>query len=56
MEALSSILKRVMEGGFIKGFLASGKGGEGMVVFHLLFANDALIFCDLDKEHLEALS
>ncbi|RVW20905.1 hypothetical protein CK203_113003 [Vitis vinifera] len=30
MEALSSILKRVMEGGFIKGFLASGKGGEGM--------------------------
>nr|CAN64366.1 hypothetical protein VITISV_031303 [Vitis vinifera] len=30
MEVFSSILKRAMEGGFIKGFLASGRGGEGM--------------------------
>ncbi|RVW79820.1 hypothetical protein CK203_047620 [Vitis vinifera] len=29
MEALYSILERAMEGGFIKGFLASGRGGEG---------------------------
>ena len=27
-----------------------------MVVSHLPFANNTLIFCDLDKEHLEALS
>ena len=56
MEVFSSILKRAMEGGFIKGFLASGRGGEGMVVSLLLFVDDTLIFCDLDKEHFEVLS
>ena len=27
-----------------------------MVASHLLFVDDTVIFCDLDKEHLEALS
>ena len=27
-----------------------------MVVSHLLCVDNTLIFCDLDKEHLEALS
>ena len=27
-----------------------------MVVSHLLFVDNTFIFCDLDKEHLEALS
>ena len=56
MEALSSILKRAMEGGFMQGFLASGKGGVGMVVSYLLFVDDTLIFCDSNEEHLESLS
>ena len=53
MEVLSSILKKAMERGFIQGFLASGRGGEGKVVSHLLFANGTLIFNDSNKEHLE---
>lgn len=51
MEALSCILKKTMEGGFIQGFLARGIGGVGRVVPHLLFANDTLIFSDSNKEH-----
>ena len=56
MEVLSSILKKAMERGFIQGFLASGRGGEGKVVSHLVFANGTLISNDSNKEHLEALS
>ena len=55
METLSSILKKGLEGGFIKGFLASRRG-VGRAVSHLLFPNDTLIFSDSNKEHLEALS
>ncbi|RVW80336.1 hypothetical protein CK203_039228 [Vitis vinifera] len=56
MEALSSILKKVMERGFNQGFLASRRGDVGTVVSHLLFVDDTLISCDSNKEHLEALS
>ena len=31
MEALSSILKRALQGGFLEGFMAGGRGGEGDV-------------------------
>ena len=40
MEAFSCILKRDSQGGFLEGFLASRKGGEGMAVSYPLFAND----------------
>ena len=55
MEALSSILKRALQGGFLKGFMA-GRGGEGVVVSHILFVNGTLVFCDASKEHVEVLS
>ena len=41
-----------MERGFRVGFLASGRGGVGMIVFYLLFVDDTLILCD-SNEHLE---
>ncbi|RVW72345.1 putative mitochondrial protein [Vitis vinifera] len=56
MEALSSILKRALQGGYLEGFMAGGRGGEGVVVSHLLFADDTLVFCDASKEHVEVLS
>ena len=56
MEVLSYILKRVMEGGYLEGFLASGKGSVSMVVSHLLFVDDTLILYDSNKEHLEFMS
>ena len=46
METLSIILKNAFEGGFIKGFLASGREGVGKESSHHLFAEDTLIFSD----------
>lgn len=56
MEALSKILRRVKEGGFIIGLKVGGKGGNGLALIHLLFANNILIFYDSIQEHLEFLS
>ena len=44
MEALSCLLKRVKVGGFLLGWQVRGKGEEGVEVFHLLFADDTLLF------------
>ena len=56
MEALSSILKRALQGGFLEGFMAGGRGGESVVVSHILFVDGTLVFCDASKEHVEVLS
>ena len=36
--------------------MASGRGGEGVTVSRLLFADDTLVFCDASKEHVKVLS
>lgn len=56
MEALSSILNKALQGGFLEDFMDGGRGGEGVVVSHILFADDTLVFCDASKEHVEVLS
>ncbi|RVW12497.1 putative mitochondrial protein [Vitis vinifera] len=43
METLSSILKRALQGGYLEGFMAGRRGGEGVVASHLLFADDTLV-------------
>ena len=40
MEALSCLLKRAKEGGFLLGWQLSGRGGVGVEITHLLFADD----------------
>ncbi|KAL6335984.1 hypothetical protein AAG906_003610 [Vitis piasezkii] len=47
MEALSSLLLRAREGGFISRFKVKGRGGEGKEVSHLPFANDTIAFARL---------
>ena len=56
MGALSWILSRAREGGFISSFKVGGRRREGMEVFHILFVNDTVILCDVNQEHLEHLS
>ena len=46
MEALSCLLRRAREGGYLTDFKVNGKGGEGLEVTHLLFADDTLVFCE----------
>jgi hypothetical protein len=50
MEVLSRMLGRTEEGGFIRGFQAGRT--DGLCVSHLLYADDTIIFCDVNPEHL----
>ena len=50
MEALSRLLLKAWECGFILGFKLGGKGGGGEEVSHLLFANDTIVFGEASQE------
>ena len=52
MEALSGLLKRVVEGNFISGCKSGGRDGRELVVSHLLYANDTVLFCEANSEQL----
>ena len=46
MEALSRLILKAQDGGFILGFKVGGKGGDGEEISQLLFADDTIIFCE----------
>ena len=46
MEALSCLFKKAKEGGVLSGWQLSDKGGAGVEITHLLFADDSLVFCE----------
>jgi hypothetical protein len=50
MEVLSRMLGCTEEGGFIRGFQAGRT--DGLCVSHLLYADDTIILCDANPEHL----
>ena len=52
MEILSKILKKVEASGLIRGFQATRRGGEGLYISHLLFADDTMVMCDADAVQL----
>ena len=52
MEVLSRLIDRAMEGNFLFSCKVSGRGEEGLVLTHLLYADDTLIFCGVDQIQL----
>ena len=46
MEARSCLLKRAVGGGFLSACQVMEREGEGVKVFHLLFADNTLVFCE----------
>jgi hypothetical protein len=55
MEAFSRMMTVTVERGLMSGFFVDSKNQEAMVVSHLLFANDTLIFCEPNVEQLRNL-
>eukprot|EP00261_Vitis_vinifera_P037702 XP_019078945.1 PREDICTED: uncharacterized protein LOC109123490 [Vitis vinifera] len=56
MEALSRLIHRAVEGGFLSGCRVDGRGGNGALVSHLLFADDTLVFCEASEDQMVHLS
>ena len=52
MEVLSRLIDRAMEGNFLFSCKVSGRGEEGLVLTHLLYADDTLIFYGVDRIQL----
>jgi len=52
MEALSRMLNESMLQGLLSGFSVGIRENEALVVNHLLFADDTLIFCGAQAEHV----
>jgi len=51
MDTFSRMLSRAMVGGFVSGFRANNIN-TSLEVSHLLFADDTLIMCDANSEHI----
>ncbi|KAJ9681633.1 hypothetical protein PVL29_017839 [Vitis rotundifolia] len=56
MEVFSCLLRRAIDGGFLSGWMARGRSGEGVMISHLLFADDTLVFCEESQDQMTYLS
>ncbi|RVW54967.1 Transposon TX1 uncharacterized 149 kDa protein [Vitis vinifera] len=56
MEALSCLINKAVRGGFLSGCRLRGRGGNGIQVSHLLFADDTLVFCKDSQDQMAVLS
>ena len=55
MEALSRMLDRVAQSGYLLGSSVGSSDRQQVVISYLLFADDTLIFCDVDPHQLTSL-
>ncbi|KAJ9683301.1 hypothetical protein PVL29_019053 [Vitis rotundifolia] len=56
MEVLDVLIRRVVKGGFLSGCSIRGDRRSPLNISHLFFADDTIVFCEANKEHLTHLS
>ena len=52
MEVFSRMAKRMEGAGLLSGFRADGRRGRGECIFHLLFVDDTILFCNAEVEQI----
>jgi len=52
MGTLSRLVTKAGEEGFLSGFHITNPHSEGLMISHLLFADDSLVFCKPDEGNL----
>jgi len=52
MEALSKMMSATVYKGLLSGFLVGSKNNNELLMSHLLFVDDTLIFCEANLDHL----
>lgn len=55
MDALSRLMDRAVNGGYVSGFSVVTSKVSSLMISHLLFADDTLIFYDANYNHIENL-
>jgi hypothetical protein len=55
MEALSKLFYATAQRGFLSGFSVGSGNSEAFNISHLLFADDTLVFCGANSDHLHYL-
>jgi hypothetical protein len=55
MEGLSCMIDRAVQSGLLSGFSMGNLDHQQLVISHLLFADDTLIFCDANPQQLTSL-
>ena len=56
MEALSCLINHTVEGNYLSGSRITNGRGDELVISHLLYADDMLLFCEADKDQIKFLS
>ena len=56
MEALTCLLNRATDGNYLSGTKIADGRGEELVISHLLYADDTLLFCKADNDELKFIS
>ncbi|RVW43437.1 putative ribonuclease H protein [Vitis vinifera] len=56
MEVLDALIRRAVAGGYLSGCSIKGDRRHTLKISHLFFADDTIVFCEANKEHLTYLS